>query len=264
MDRLKVLFSKRVTWVVLSVLALTGVIFIGGALSADRAPVSAPKTGLTQTESAADLVDRASEALTQNETSTALALAEKALAVEPGNAAALQIVKQATPAQATDPAPAGTTPDDPAQEPASDEGYIEAVKQLGTLLPAKIQGWTPGRLLVTSPDALVTFEPELSNPADAQVVRAVFSVHDLEKTSAAKSFITKVTKIVYSKDAAELKVGVVRPYFGTDGRKVASAAFSRGRFAFEVQVIGEAGVNPKTLKQTAETLIAAFEAAVKE
>jgi len=152
----------------------------------------------------------------------------------------------------------------PPAMPPSDEGYLDTIKDLGTLLPVEIEDWTAGRLVVVAPDAQITFEPDASSPDDARVVRAVLSVYDASTPNGAKEFISKVSTVPYSKDKAELSVGVVRPYFGTDGNRLAAAVFSRGRFVFETLIIAVPGVDPKTLKQTAEALVSEYPAAMKE
>ena len=54
-----------------------------------------------------------------------------------------------------------------------------------------------------------------------------------------------------------MTVGGVPAYFGTDGTQLASIAFTRGRYAFEVVLTAD-GASPKTLKALAIKAAEAF------
>lgn len=253
---------------------LAAVIFGIAAISAPKSsPTTAPSTQLATAVRSAELAQDASQALSKNETATALALAKQALKLDPANADAKRVIDEASaPAEAASggsgtksggTSAGSTSTAAPAPKPADSTAFLKPVDDLATLLPVSVSGWTAGSVVVQGGDALVTFEPKKGTPTSTQVVRALVSVHDRETADQAKVFITKVDKRVYAEDGATVVVGVVPDAaFGTDGAKVAATAFARGRFAVEVLVTAQPGVDPATLKATA-VQIAALSAAAK-
>jgi len=73
--------------------------------------------------------------------------------------------------------------------------------------------------------------------------------------------VKSVDKKVYPGDGATVKFGTQSGYFGTDGARLAVAAFARGRYAFEVVVYSQEGIKPSTLRPLAAKLAAAWSAA---
>lgn len=258
MGKLGGMKAKRWLWVGLGVLGLAAVVFLGGALAKSDTPKPAPSTQLAPSIQADQLARDAQAALSKNDTATALSLAEKALKADPSNAAAAAVVAAAK----AQPTPAEPTKPDSGDSSSKDDPYLSAVKDLKKLLPTKITGWEVGQVVEQSPDALVTYQPEAGSTDDDWTKRAVFSVHDLKTVTKAKDFVAKVDKVAYAKTPATLSVGVVdTAYFGTNESGTAMVAFARGRFAFEMLVVAEQGVDPVALKDTATALAAAFPAA---
>ena len=238
--------------------------------------------------SADDLYEQARLAAEEGDTDTALTLLKQVLAEDPDHerAAALlrRLGEEATadaepadpdaPPDGGDAAPsppdggdaAPSPPDDGNATPAPpDDGdapapgppappYLDPVSDLGLFLPEVIEGWQRGGLVVNDMTAVAPFSPN----REREVTRAVFAVNDRETEAAAKRFVEEVSKRAYPSDGASVKVGVVDAYFGTDGTRLATVAFSRGRYAFEVILTADA-VEPRTLRGVATDLAGEFE-----
>lgn len=251
---------NRVVWGAVGALALAGVIFAASALSSPSKSEPPAPSKLSAPIRAEQLARSAQQALSENQTATALAAANQALKLDPQNAAAQQVVNSATTPEPSEPAPskpATSTNTDTA----ADAKYLKPVSDLGSLLPASITGWTTGQMVKVKPDALVTFEPKSSTPAAGKVVRVIFNVHDQGSASKAAQFVTRVDKRAYTKNQSAVDVGAVKgAFFGTDGRGVAAVAFARGRYAFELVVAVRPGTTPGTLKQLATQLAGSFPA----
>lgn len=246
--------------------ALAAVIFGIAAVSSPKSSSdSAPKTQLANAVRAAELAQDADQALSSNETATAISLAQQALKLDAANADAKRVIDEAKASSSgqtsgasngsssSGSTPSGTTTEPaPGPAPATPAKFLKPVADLAALLPTAISGWTAGGVVVQGQDALVTFEPKQGTPTSKQAVRALVSVHDRKTADQAKVFVTKVDKRVYPDNAAVVAVGAVpNAYFGTDGSKVAAVAFARGRFAVEVLITGQPGVDPATLQAIA-------------
>lgn len=245
--------TPKFTWKQLAiagaaVVGLAAVIFGMSALSAPKKQQE-PAPVTQGTLEAEKLASSADAALSQNQTATALALANKALKADPNNATAKRVIDtaQAPPATET-PVSGGQPAEEPAAPPAGP--YAKAVKDLGTLLPSSYGTWSKGRVTVQGSDALVTFEPSLKDrAARATVTRAAVYAHDMGSEAKAQAYVKNAVKRPYSVDAQPVRVGIVDSgYFGTNGAGVAAVAFARGRYAFEVVVTVRPGTKPASVK----------------
>lgn len=257
--------NRRVQWTIVGILALAGVIFIGGALSWEPEPsVPASDTQPSSTQQAEQLADRASAALAANDTTAAAALATQALQLDSGNATAKRVLASATkptpsPA-ATTSTPAAAVPTTPSA-PRDDTAYAKKGVAQKKLLPTEIAGWSAGAAIAEGGEGLVTFEPNADDPNYGLVTRVVYSAHDRGSEKKAKQFVSGVVKKTYPSDDTAVSVGVVpNAYFGTNGSGSAVVAFSRGRYAFEVTVFSQ-GLAASELKTTGTKLAASSPAA---
>jgi hypothetical protein len=130
------------------------------------------------------------------------------------------------------------------------------VNDLDSLLPQVISGWQRGSAEVIESDATVSFTPVSSG----EISRALYAVHDRQSPEGALEFIEKTSKVAYPEAGAQVRVGSVDGYFGTDGNRLATVAFVRGRFAFEILVTMPGG-NPASQRDAAIALAREFEAA---
>ncbi|MBW6468551.1 MAG: tetratricopeptide repeat protein [Coriobacteriia bacterium] len=153
--------------------------------------------------------------------------------------------------------PAEPDGQDPEQSrPIADSVLLAPVGDLASLLPQVISGWERGSPLVEDADATVSF-----SPANAGAVsRALYSVHDRGSVEGARAFIEDTSKMAYASDGADVRIGREPGYFGTDGARLATAVFARGRFTFEVVVTVPDG-SPASARDATVGLGAEFEAA---
>jgi len=264
---------RRGLWVALAVAALAGVIFAGAALSSPSSDTPAEPSKLSTAVESESYARDAQVALSNNETATAVALAEQALTLDPQNRTALSVVAASrvpapTVSEAVDDPQDPQDPDDtedqaatPTQKADLDKGFTEKVGALSSLLPAAVSGWVAGQVVEQGPDALVTLDPAKGSIASEKALRAIVSVHDMKTAAKAKDFVTRVSKRTYSKSGGTVKVGVIPDaYFGTNGSTVAVVSFSRGRFAFDVVVPAQSGVKPTDAKAVAVSVAAAVPA----
>lgn len=248
-------------WVALGVAALAAVMYLGGALSTPDEQGTAPSTKLTPEIEAQKLAREAESALSANDTDTAVTLAQRALKTDPNNVQASTVLARAATKPAPTDAPARDS-NEPEDSTSENPQYLSEVEDLPAMLPSRITGWVAGQVVDVAPDALVTYQPEVGSSVDAQVKRAVFSVHDMKSAEKAEQFLREVAKAAYAQSTAEVAVGSVKKaHFGTDGAGTALVAFARGRYAFETLVVAEPGVSPAGLKTMAVKLAAALPAA---
>lgn len=260
-------FSKRGVLVTVGgALALAAVIFIASSLGTPAKKSSGPSAAVTPAVEAQLLAGKAQTALANGQTDSAVDLANQALALDKSNQAAAQVIEDATPVTDEDVSQQPQEPDgsaaDAAPEPRDDAAYRQAVEQLPSLLPASIDGWIAGQLLEQGDTAIVTFEPKPGTDAYRQVVRATVTVHDMRTTSEASAFVSRVDARLYSHDKTTVKVGVIPDaYFGTDGSAIATVAFARGRYSFEISVSTPSNVDPKDVRALLANVATALPAA---
>lgn len=245
-----ILRDKRVWLTAATVVALAAVIFGVAAISAPKETPPEATKPIPEVE-AESLAQEAETALSNGETSTAVALAEQALKSDPKNASAQQVIERV---QLPEPQPASNTESSDSSssgsgpKPSDDGVYGSAVSDIEALLPVSIKGWSAGTVVTQKGEALVTFEPNSGTAPSKTTVRALVIAHDRASKAKAQEFVTKVDKRVYSKDKATVDIGAMDAYFGTDGTRLAVVAFARGRYAFEVILTAQPQVKPATLK----------------
>lgn len=213
-----------------------------------------------------DEYERARQLAESGDTDAAIEILERVLAEDPNHARAAALLSQLQNGDAASPTPAGgatdpqqpnDTPEPPADEPEprDDTAYLVAIGDLDVLLPQVISGWQRGTTEKTEADATVSFSASLPGPAS----RALYAVHDRGSADGALKFIEDTSKVVYRSDGASVRVGAVDGYFGTDGNRLATIAFARGRFAFEVVVTVSEGA-PASARDVTMVLAREFEA----
>lgn len=240
------------------VIALTAGIYGLSAISAPRAPEGPAPVQLSAEEQSKRAYEEALTALSSGETSAAIALLEKAIALDPTNALATSKLKSIRSSAQSRPdgqsnggegekKPETTTP--PAEDP-----FAKPIENLTALLPKSHVGYELGTVIGTRPDVAVSGTPE-STGGLVRVI--VWTVHDRGSSPKAKAFIEKVSKGTYGKDASSTQVDGATAYFGTDGTRFATVAYARGRFVFEV-LVTSADVPPAEVKTDAIGAAKAF------
>lgn len=228
-----------------------------------------------------DLYEQAREAAESGETTAAIALLERVLAEDPDHeqaTALLTRLRAEQAAQADSNGGAGgtgetTSPDDgstgsggqtgqspgdetpPGDAPRDDSQYLAPANDLRALLPDVITGWRRGTRVADDTDATVPFEPATAGT----ISRVIYSVHDRGSAQRAVEFVENTSKTVFATDGSSVRVGVVDGYFGTDGNRLATIAFARGQFAFEVVAVTPDGVTA-SVKDALIDLAREFEA----
>lgn len=248
----RILRDKRLWWAVASVVVLAAVILVASALSdPSRRPSQVPTP--SPAAEAQSLATQADAALSEGETSTALTLAERALDKNPDNTTALRVVERVERQSQNSGGQASAGGSGESTTSAvSDVGiYGKTVSETDDLLPASIEGWITGTVVLQKTESLVTFEPQLKTAPAKTTVRVLIIAHDRGSASKAAAFVSKVDKRVYSKNATNIQVGARQAYFGTDGARLAVVAFARGRYAFEVILTAQPRVKPGTLRDVA-------------
>ncbi|MDP2181601.1 MAG: hypothetical protein Q8K99_03435 [Actinomycetota bacterium] len=253
------LTPRALTWAMVSVVVLALVIFGVAALSAtDEDPTSAVDPALDRITSLNAL---ASAALESGETTAAQEYLARSTALDPANAETRRLVQQLqqktnTPESTTPPTNDTTHPPDDPEPPASDADYLKAYDNVKVLLPTKAAtGFALG-----VPDGDSFSAAVLCLPTSAQgVERVTLTVFDQKDPAKAKAFVDSIGK-AYPLTPANVTVGSLKGKYGTDSGGLGSVAFARGRFSFEVIVIGS-GASADSLKRLAVSLAESFPAA---
>ncbi len=251
---------KRILVAIAAVIGLALLIFGVSALSSSKKSTdTVATTNQLSAEAQADLLaQRAVAAESANDTGTARSLAESALKLNAANQTAVAVVNRLNEAD-----PGNTSADtkpDPGATTTADT-WSKSIKNMASVLPTAIAGWTAGDIVSQKGDAQVTFTPDAEGSDGGSAIRATFAVHDRGSAAKASTFVKSVDKKVYPGDGATMKFGSQSGYFGTDGARLAVAAFARGRYAFEVVVYSQEGIKPSTLRPLAAKLAAAWSAA---
>ena len=119
----------------------------------------------------------------------------------------------------------------PAEPKAEDPAFSKPTDDLAGLLPRFVDGYALGQKSALGDDATVS---GTANGSDLIGSRAQWSVHYRKTDRAAKSFVDKVSKSLYPKNAKTLQIDGSTAYFGTDGTRFATVVYVRGRYVFEV------------------------------
>lgn len=220
--------TKTILSGVITVVVLAAVILGLWAFSSPKKSTP-PTIQLNPAQQSAQLLAQGKKALSQNDTSTAVSLFEKAVEVDPANEGAKQALAAA---EATSSSTTGTTgKKTPAKStPASSDVWL---KKLDTdkLLPTAFPDYSIGSKETVGTDTQVTGTPAKPNPT---VTSIVWAIHDQGSASDATKFVTNVSKKLYTKDVSNPSINGVAAHFGTDGQRFATVSFVRGRYVFEV------------------------------
>lgn len=254
---------RTVIWTVVTVLVLAGVVFAGMAIRGSRddsGPVQISQ--LPPEEVSQRYYDDALEALASGDTSSAVDLLQRALELDPGNQAARTELRRIT--SQADADGGGGTPSgggqsggstEPTPEPDPDD-FLAAISDMTKLLPRSAAGYALGMPVSDKTDAAISGDPTVEGPR-AEVSTVLFSVHDRKDANGAASFITKVSRTVYPKDQGTVEVEGTDAYFGTDGKRLATVVYVRGRYVFEVIMTANSGT-AKSLKALAAKAAESF------
>ena len=245
--RAKVLLNGAVTVVALA-LIIVGLWAFTSPRKTPEVPVAAK---LSPAQKSAQFYREGIDALSAEQTSTAIALLEKALAADPSNTDAKKALDGAKkPAAEGDSSAEPSTEEVEASAPASEWTKKLALK---SLLPTAFPGYLMGGVEQGGPsDANVS---AVAVQASAPVANVLWTVHDRETASKANAFVASVSKKLYTKDTAQVRVNDVTAYFGTDGKRLATVAYVRGRYVFEVIVTAQA---PASAREFASRAAAGF------
>lgn len=253
------LTPRALTWAMVSVVALALVIFGVAALSSPDENTSSPIDPVQDRITSLNAL--ASSALESGETTAAQEYLARSTALDPANPETRQLVQrlqQRVVAPEPD-TPSGDNPTpspDVPTPPVSDADYLKTYDNLKVLLPTKAAaGFALG-----IPEGDSFSGSVLCLPTSAQgVERATLTVFDQKDTAKAQAFVDNIGR-AYALTPATVTVGVRKGKYGTDSGGLASVAFARGRFSFEVVVVGS-GASASSLKGLAVSLAASFPAA---
>lgn len=251
---------KRILVALAAVIGLALLIFGVSALASTKKPTEtvATTTRLSAEAQADLLARRAFAAESENDTATARSLAESALKLNAANQTAVAVIKRLNEAE---PGTAAVPTQQTTDTAITADTWSKPIKSVESVLPTTLVGWSAGNIVAQKGDAQVTFTPDVEGADIGSAIRATFAVHDRGSVAKANTFVKSVDKKVYPGDGAIVKLGTQSGYFGTDGARLAVAAFARGRYAFEVVVYSQEGIKPSTLRPLAAKLAAAWSAA---
>lgn len=283
------LSGRRWIWLVGFVVLLALVIVVGGALSSPDLSDDSDLVGVEgEVAESAKFYDDALLALESGETTEAIGLLQKAVDTDPENEAAREKLQQLTDSSgsgSSDGGPDATSDgsddddgsdggadgdgtdgttddddlddgsddpddDDPGDEPSDDSVPVPVVDDVTVLLPAGVEGFRMGSVVADESNAAVPLNPTVESDAYGRVSRVLLSVHDFGDPADAQRFIDQVIKVAYPADAGSVGVDGVDAYFGTDGNRLATVAYTRGRYAFEAVVTASMST-PSSLEDVA-------------
>lgn len=238
--------ARGILWFVGSALVLAAVITVFSAFSTPEptAPTRSDPGLETVTEPGQEAYDAGLSALKSGQTTSALSQFKAAAAA--GNTKAQARIDEINEA-AKPPAPKPT-----------DSALSAAVADPGTLLPATVAGYTRSRVETSALGALLALQPTKDGPA-GKVTLVVMNVLDKGSSTGAKAYVDGISK-AYPNDVTTVRIGSYTGRFGTDGSRLASAVFSRGRYAFEVVATSYRGA-PIGIKDIAVAAASSFPAA---
>jgi hypothetical protein len=222
------------------VMAAAGVILVVSALPSLKDATSKPAS--TTTAVPLDDYNRGVVAASSGDTATAVAALSAVPESDPNYRAAraklAELTKPATQSTPSAPSGGGSTATTETTKPStnpSDAPYLQPIADLLTLLPAAIEGYTVAPPEDQGVIAVTTAEPVRGGADAGKLTLVSYTVHDQKTAAAAKKFVSRVSKKVYAKNGdSSVTIGTRTGYYGTDGRRVATATFARGRYVFEV------------------------------
>jgi hypothetical protein len=246
--RARVLLNGAVTVVALA-LIIVGLWAFTSPKKSSEVPAAAK---LNSAQQSAQFYQDGLRALSAEQTGTAVALFEKALKTDPSNTAAKKALEGAKKPVAADDGPAVASSAEEAEKIAPAGIWVTKLP-LKSLLPTAFAGYSVGGPEQGGPsDANVSATPDHAN---SPITSVLWTVHDCETSSKASAFLTSVSKKLYSKKTAQVRVNDVTAYFGTDGGHFATVAYVRGRYVFELVVSAE---QPESVRALAQGAAEAF------
>lgn len=233
-------------WGITVIAATIGIVLIAavGPILREQLKPQVGSTTISPLGQSEVLRTQAEDALRAGETTAALLLARSAAAADPTNAAARDLVTRLSAASSTSTKPTGSSSSSQASSTSAsspapaDAGYIQPVADLAALLPTGLAGYALEPAVITPDSVSVSASPQQTG---AETGRFIWTVRDRKKVSRARSFLRKTTKELYGKDRASVTVHGVSAYYGTDGGRIATVTYARGRYVFEVLLSAEAG-----------------------
>jgi len=253
----------KAIWTGAITVALAAVVLIGfglaGPLFRPSVPASTNIGSAQGPEAAKGLYDRALAAQQSGDTTRALALARAALAASPSNQAAQELVTVLTAGsqeRSTRPnTPPASTAATKTQVPAGDAVWLKPIANLRGLVPSSYPDYSIGMPSTMKGDVSVTGVPD--NP-NAAVSNLLWAVHDFKTEAKAKAFVTKTSKDIYSEGGGLVQVDGIKGYYGTDGTRLATVAYVRGRYVFELIITVSKPSGLDSLKPVAVGAASAF------
>lgn len=253
----------RIVAIVGGVVLLAAVLLASSALSKPKSSRSPQAAAIARQIDSEVLTDQGLSALSSNETATAQSLLQRAVALNPGNAratAALVSIRQSTASNSGGGNSGGGSNGGSSNAGGSDStpstprsSAFDKKLDIAKLLPVAVAGYTMYPREVLGADAQVSADPQTKG------ARVIWAVHDRGTASAAAKFISAVSKRAYPKNAQTVSIDGATAYIGTDGVRYATAAYVRGRYAFEVIVsLATPSTNMSPALQMAREASAAF------
>jgi hypothetical protein len=238
-----------------TVVVLVAVILGLWAFTSPKKPTAPTITFSPQQRSQQALKD-GNDALSKEQTGTAIELFQSAITIDPSNTAAkvaLENAKSGKPSTTTDTG-GSTTTTKPTTTTVAPSGVWETDLDVAKLLPKAYPDYLIGSVDKAGSVAVVAANP---SKRGATVTSITWTVLDQGTDAKAANFITKTSKTQYGHDASTVRVNDVDAYFGTDGRQLATVAFTRGRYVFELLIASsQAPLKEKAFVQKAAAAFA--------
>jgi len=254
------IISGAITVLVLAAV-LIGVAALGPTQSEKQVKLGLTESGLDAQQYAV----QAEGALASGDTTAAVALAKRALSVDPNNPVAKSVIVRASSSQSGSSSSSngssggsgsgsGSGSGDKKSAADPDEGFTKRLSTMAKLLPAGFNDYFLGGSTTTQSESQVSATPVSARQEANQII---WTVHQTGSKAEARAFVSDVSKNLYANDSAALNFDGVTAYFGTDGARFATVAYIRGIYVFEVLVTGNT-TSPKTLKALAQKAAEAF------
>ena len=223
--------AKQVLGSVATVVVLAGVVFGGWALSAPKHQV-APTISLSPEQQSDQAYQQGLAAMRSGDTTGAVSAFTTAIKLSSNNSAAKTALAKAKQSQADANKSSGSattkasTPTSSAVDP-----FVGKKVSITSLVPTGYADFDLGA--PTGDSSAMTIVGSRSG-AGGGVSHIQWTVYDRGSASSATSFVQKVSKPLFNKNAASVVVHALPASFGTDGVRLAAVFFARGQYVFEV------------------------------
>lgn len=251
--------TQRVIGFVVAAVVLAIVIAVSAALSVPKQTGSST-VGMVSPSAAADYATAAQQALSNGEVAKAKKLALQALAIDPNNKAAKNVIKQISVKTSTNGSGGGTSPGSGGGSPSGGNGTVvatttvPATSDLASFLPTSVAGFSVGAPQISTGDASLVADP---SDRSLPLTHADLYVHDRGTAAKAAVFTTNVSKRAYPNNAKHVLIHGQTAYFGTRGKVFATIAFADGQYVFEIIMSTNSG-KPGTLFDVARKLAQSY------